>query len=531
MALLGTHTRAAAEQRVDVEPPASLVAGDPALLAHSPGARGDGVFRSAVALDYARAPLGLITTHQHRYLVVEAQLWARLLASFSVNHRWLVGLELPALLRQHGAPQSFTSELLPAAGGVALGDPRLTLRGRILGRADGLALGVGVRASAPLATTTYSGSPGLVIHPFMSVGHQGPSSFSALNVGFEWRESQTLPGVLPTRIGSSIQLAAAGAVALDSARYTRLGPELAVRTTVTNGAELFDPRSTVVALLLHLQHRVLGGPIEVGAAGGPTLGRAPGAADYRVLLSVAFSPEEPPPPPDADDDRVPDSSDMCPSLRGEASDDPLMHGCPPLPSDADGDGIADTTDHCPRTPGEPSIRRQEHGCPKPEDRDGDSFPDPDDACPNEPGVANREASLHGCPAPPPPKVKLLETSLSISEQVRFETGTAMIHDQSASLLSQVAEVLKAHPEIESCEVAGHTDDAGSQDLNRELSERRAQAVMAWLIAHGVEAGRLRARGYGSTRPIADNATEEGRARNRRVEFLLRRTPAADRETP
>ena len=518
-----------AERRVDVTPSANLVAGDPAIVAASPGARGDRLLRAALVFDYTRAPLALVASNQDVHLVVEDQLWARALASFAVSHRWLLALELPVLLREAGERQSFAAELAPASQSMALGDPRFTLRGRLWGPPDGLALGFGVRASAPLATGEYAGSPGPVISPFLALGHQGSTTFSAFNVGFEWRQHQTLPGILPTRIGTSVQLAWATGFTLDPAHSTRLGPEVAVNMTIGNGARLLDPRSTVCELLVHLQHRLLGGPFEIGAAFGPAIGRAPGAADYRALLSVVFSPEEPAPPPDSDDDRVPDDADMCPSLRGEASEDPLMHGCPPVPSDTDGDGIPDTIDACPRTPGEPSIVRKRHGCPKPQDRDQDSIVDTDDACPDQAGVESNDPERRGCP-PPKPKAALEQSQIAITEQVQFETGTAVIRDDSSELLQQVVNVLQSHPEVESCEVAGHTDDTGKPDLNRQLSEARARAVMSWLVARGIDAKRLSARGYGESRPIADNTSEEGRARNRRVEFLIlrRATPEAPR---
>ena len=365
----------------------------------------------------------------------------------------------------------------------------------------------------PLATEVYAGAPGPTLGAFVSAGHQDPASYSALSLGFDWREAQTLPGILPTRVGSSVTAAFGGGVALDGGRTTRLGPEVAVSMVVGNGASLLDPRSTVCQLLLHLQHRVAGGPFELGAAFGPTLGRAPGAADYRAILSFAFAPQEPVPPPDTDGDGVPDHSDMCPSLPGEQSEDPLMHGCPSVPSDADGDGIPDTLDACPRTPGEPNIVRRRHGCP----------PAPPPPSPPEPAPA---------PAPAEPKVKLQTEQISISEQVQFETGTAVLRPESVDLLQQVAELFRQRPDIESCEIAGHTDETGTPELNRQLSQARARSVMDWLVAHGVEAKRLSARGYGDTRPEADNATEAGRARNRRVEFvILRMTKPAGEAAP
>ena len=81
-------------------------------------------------------------------------------------------------------------------------------------------------------------------------------------------------------------------------------------------------------------------------------------------------------------------------------------------------------------------------------------------------------------------------------------------------------MLAAHPEIASVRVEGHTDSRGSVAHNTSLSDRRAKAVRRWLIEKGIAPARLSARGYGPSRPVADNATAEGRAANRRVEFHL-----------
>ena len=70
------------------------------------------------------------------------------------------------------------------------------------------------------------------------------------------------------------------------------------------------------------------------------------------------------------------------------------------------------------------------------------------------------------------------------------------------------------------EVQGHTDDVGNDGANLDLSQRRAEAVVRWFTTHGVDAARLRAAGYGESRPVAENASDAGRAENRRVEFQL-----------
>jgi outer membrane protein OmpA-like peptidoglycan-associated protein len=287
----------------------------------------------------------------------------------------------------------------------------------------------------------------------------------------------------------------------------------------------------VFHVLAGVHWRIGGGPVALGAAFGPGIGRGAGSAGYRVVTAVAWAPEEVPPPPDQDEDGVPDLDDICPDRAGWPSNDPLMNGCPPLPLDADLDSIPDEMDACPHEPGIPTGHRRTHGCPRPADRDRDGIIDREDACPKEPGPRQKDAAKNGCPLPPsppppPPKAELVAQEIVISEQIQFETGTAVLRTESDSILSKVAVVLGEHPEIESLEIQGHTDDTGNAPLNRQLSLARAQAVMRWLVDHGISANRLVAKGYGADQPIADNTTEEGRARNRRVQFKVFKTRPA-----
>jgi len=101
--------------------------------------------------------------------------------------------------------------------------------------------------------------------------------------------------------------------------------------------------------------------------------------------------------------------------------------------------------------------------------------------------------------------------------IHFETGKAAIQPDSEETLKQVAALLQQNPDLK-LRVEGHTDNQGSAAANQALSEKRAQAVVAWLVAHGLDAARLKAQGFGQTKPVADNATEDGRAKNRRVEL-------------
>ncbi len=101
--------------------------------------------------------------------------------------------------------------------------------------------------------------------------------------------------------------------------------------------------------------------------------------------------------------------------------------------------------------------------------------------------------------------------------IHFDTGKATIQADSADTLNQVVALLQQNPDLK-LRVEGHTDNQGSAGSNQVLSEKRAQAVVAWLVAHGVDAARLKAQGYGQTKPVADNSSDDGRAKNRRVEL-------------
>src|SRR5690606_21617924 len=110
--------------------------------------------------------------------------------------------------------------------------------------------------------------------------------------------------------------------------------------------------------------------------------------------------------------------------------------------------------------------------------------------------------------------------IEIRQAVQFEFGEAVLLEESKSLLDEVAGIIKDNPGIKKVRVEGHTDNVGNRQTNLRLSRQRAAAVRAYLISQGVEGKRLVAQGYGMSKPIDTNDTEEGRARNRRVEFNI-----------
>ncbi len=179
---------------------------------------------------------------------------------------------------------------------------------------------------------------------------------------------------------------------------------------------------------------------------------------------------------------------------------------PPAPTDRDGDGIADAEDRCPDQPG-PSAT---FGCP---DRDGDGVPDQDDRCPDRPGPA----SNFGCPEVAPADRDILTAAM---RNVQFATNSANLLPASYAVLDQIAALMERYPEHQLI-ISGHTDSVGDDKFNLDLSKRRAKACYDYLTSKGVDPARISYDGYGETRPIADNNTEAGRAKNRRVEFELR----------
>jgi outer membrane protein OmpA-like peptidoglycan-associated protein len=124
------------------------------------------------------------------------------------------------------------------------------------------------------------------------------------------------------------------------------------------------------------------------------------------------------------------------------------------------------------------------------------------------------------PAAPPSRVVLTASSITIGDKVQFATGSSQILPVSFSLLDEVAKVLTDNPQIELLQIEGHTDSTGTAAANRKLSQQRAEAVITYLVSKGVVAGRMKAKGFGPDKPIADNATDDGKEKNRRVEFNI-----------
>src|SRR6185295_6452515 len=217
--------------------------------------------------------------------------------------------------------------------------------------------------------------------------------------------------------------------------------------------------------------------VDVGGAYGVTRGL--GDPLFRLLLGLRYSPNPVSSSKDSDDDGIPDSADRCPKV----------------PEDQDG-------------------FEDDDGCPE-ADNDHDGVPDERDECPDEP--EGKYGDGDGCPEG---EAVYVNGQIRLKGKVQFETGSAQIKPKSKKLLDQVARLMEEHKDIKRIRIEGHTDEVGPSMSNQTLSEHRAESVRKALIQRGVSPGRLTARGRGETQPIAPNKTAAGRAKNRRVEFVL-----------
>jgi len=145
------------------------------------------------------------------------------------------------------------------------------------------------------------------------------------------------------------------------------------------------------------------------------------------------------------------------------------------------------------------------------------------------------APVVATPPPPPPApvtpepepepqpkqtAEVRSETIELSETVQFETDSAVLLGRSKTLLDEVVTALKDHPEVRRVLIEGYTDAKASRTYNQKLSEERAAAVKTYLVEHGIEAGRLRTKGFGERKPVGSNKTEEGREKNRRVVFRI-----------
>jgi len=214
-------------------------------------------------------------------------------------------------------------------------------------------------------------------------------------------------------------------------------------------------------------------------------------------------------PVDSDGDGVADYQDNCPGTPAGARVN--SQGCP---LDSDNDGVFDGLDQCPNTPAGATV--DANGCPM--DSDGDGVYDGLDRCPNTP--RGTEVDREGCPIPEPEPEP--EPRVFNFQDVNFEFDSSRLTEQGQAKLRAIGDTLATLGAVDVM-VEGHTDSVGSEAYNMTLSQQRAESVRNFLVENFARLSTVQftVRGFGETRPIGDNSTEEGRSMNRRVDIIIR----------
>lgn len=535
------------------------------------GTRTPGLLRPAagVLFEFAYRPLVLTSTTSGAQVAnpVDTMTTAHLMGGLGL-WRWLaVSFDLPAVLAQSATGQLPSSLGVAAPGASYLGDLRLVIKGRILdNQRGGLGLAFVPQFTFPTGSGTdfrgYSlaGASVYTIEPRLALDYRLRRGITiALNAGFQGRVCAGLGGSFNEDPGDASH--ACDQVLLNDRVSHLLTYGLGVTAPLPRGFALSGEvvgatsvASTDVGRRYAPLEGYLGarwahrGGLTVTAGGGGAFLSAVGTPAFRFFAGVGYlpagpraKPAPPPPPPapppapvcherpvrpecpvcppppprveDRDGDGVNDDVDQCVGVAQGPHPDARRPGCPDV--DTDGDGVYDSADPCPgEAPGlSPDPGRP--GCPAP-DRDRDAVPDAVDACPEQPGAPSADPKKHGCPG----IVEVKGGMIVISQEIFFGKNKDVIKKKSYPVLRSVADTLQAMALIKKVAIEGHSDNKGSRDKNIELSDRRAQAVRRWLVEHGISGDRLTAKGYGPDRPIADNASKEGRAKNRRVEFRI-----------
>jgi len=478
--------------------------------------------------------LGDSSTESHS--IVEHLAVGRLTGSITFVERLLLygGLSFVAIQEEGDGA---TPAGAMSADGPGLGDAWIGLRARLLGTGnDVFMLAAQLGTTVPLADASnadqnYRGEGQWTIDPkIVGQFNLGPARL-LVNVGVRARPGQdeSAPG-----FGHELTVGAGAGVWLAKKRVMLAGEVLSAFAFEDFGGR----EATSIEMLAGVKYFSRLG-VTAGLGLGTGLARGVGSPDVRALAMLGWAPsceKAPPPKPacDADADKdgvcspcvaaqgrqaefasVCKGDDQCPDQAEDKDAFEDADGCPD--PDNDKDGILDAADDCPL---------------EPEDKDG--FVD-GDGCPEDgplPAVQPFGRLSDDDSTEPLKTVRIGCKEIKADWSVFFETGKAEIMAQSKTDLDQVVETLTATPDIRKVRVEGHTDSKGNPKSNLKLSDARAQAVRDYLVSRGIDAARLESKGYGQTKPVASNKTEEGRAKNRRVVFaIVHRDKACDKDVP
>ncbi len=506
----------------------------------------DRTYMGRLLFHYVANPLVYEYDDGERVALVSDVLQADLTGGVRV-WRLRFGADLPLYLLQSGE----------GGQGVGLGDIGLDAKLGILDRETAaLGLALSTRVTLPTATVTNAlGAPNTGWEVDAIVDRKLGKALLALNVGVRGGPKAELENVA---LDDFLVARLAGGYALSDNAGMAL--EFAGEKSLTTG---FDNPAGLPLEWMATGYGYVTKSLVVRGGVGTGLTPGIGSPDFRVAVGVGIEPRVEVGEGDRDADGLVDSADTCPTKAEDADSYEDTDGCPDL--DNDQDGVPDLSDGCPNDPEDRDMVKDTDGCPEPEVAVRVRLVDATTAKPLDVGrvvVKGAGAETAGGPVQQyellpgayeaqgsavnyeaatmafevtegaTVDVKLApeaETKITVSreridlrEQINFDLNTATIQASSFPLLEQVATVMKTYPEILVLRVEGHTDNRGDDTYNLELSQKRADSVKAWLVANGVAADRLVAKGLGESKPLDPTDTEAAWSKNRRVDVYIER---------
>jgi OmpA-OmpF porin, OOP family len=461
--------------------------------------------------DYAYKPLVIYAVppdgSQELTAVANNYALGHLGGTFNLGERFRVGADLPVVIYADGSAGQLGLVTYQPPQRSAVGDLRLSADWRFYGAAtDSFRAGVGVRLFLPTGDPRgYAGDGTLRGTVQLQAAGEVAKYFAwsaRAGVQVKGRELVYAGG----QIGSEAQLGLAAGARLVDGRLI-VGPELMASTTFT---QAFSAQSTAFDLLLGAHYEV--NPqwrLGLGIGRGVTV--ALGSPAVRGLLSVEWTPAG---DVECQAQRAADAAQREALEREEAArvareDEAIAQAAQKAAARAEAERFA--AQQAARDEASAARVAREQALA---DDDGDGVANGEDGCPGENGFASADKLKNGCP-----------TGAVVGDQlvldlVRFKTNSDLILPESNVVLEKVAAAIQKLPAGYQYRVEGHTDGLGPAAFNKDLSQRRAKSVIAWLVGKGLDGKRFTAAGIGPDRPVAGNDTEPNRQLNRRVEFHI-----------
>jgi outer membrane protein OmpA-like peptidoglycan-associated protein len=449
--------------------------------------------------------------------LVEHHLSAEVAGGISVLRIFEAGVVLPVVLFQQGEGVDGPATVQELAGQAGIGDVRLHLKldllhGVFRQKSDTFGLALVPVLSFPTGRLVHSdsfmGDSLVTVHTRLAFAANVGRVRIGANLGYMWREKKDffladMSHRLTYGVAAEIKIVAPLFGVVELFGQNGFSEHSASSPLEADGA---------------LRYRFpMGLTLTVGAGAGIVAGV--GTPAFRVFTALMYRPPRvgEPVDEDRDGDGVLNIHDECPDEPEDRDAFEDGDGCPDPDNDAD--GFLDADDECPREAEDEDGFEDGDGCPD-LDHDGDGIPDADDECPREAEVHNGFEDDDGCPDEGEAILEVQKDKIVLMENIHFATDShEIVGEKSFEVLDAIVKILESNPKMELV-IEGHTDNRGTLGHNMKLSKDRAESVKDYLVSHGIDAGRLETEGHGPTKPIADNTTKKGRARNRRVEFRI-----------